>query len=295
MGRFLTILVIVAVLLGAGGLWLTRPKPLPESAVAGLEGDPAAGRQVFLAAGCAACHAKAGAEGQEAPEMSGGRRLATAYGTFVAPNISPDAEAGIGAYTLAGLASVLKRGVTPEGKHLYPVMPYATYARMRVQDIADLKAYLDTLPAVETPAAASEVAFPYSLRSLVGFWKWRYLDTAFVGAAPSPQMERGRYLVEALGHCAECHTPRDRFGGLDRSRWMAGAPNPVGTGEVPNITPAAIDWSRSEMVWYLQSGFTPSHEEVAGEMEPIIAGLGQLPEEDREAIAVYLAGLAPVE
>ncbi|WP_068119210.1 cytochrome c [Tropicimonas marinistellae] len=293
MGRFLTFLVLIVGLLGAGGFWLTRARPLPETAVAGFSGDAAAGRQVFLAAGCASCHADRGAEAQEAPLLSGGRRLPTAFGTFVVPNISPDPTHGIGGYSLADLAGVLKRGVTPDGRHLYPAMPYTTYTRMALQDVADLKAYLDTLPEDSTPRGANEIPFPYSFRGAIGFWKQRYLKDAFVGAAPSPQIERGRYLVEALGHCAECHTPRDRFGGLDRSRWMAGAANPAGRGDVPNITPAAISWSTAEMAWYLESGFSPDHEEVSREMESIIAGLSQLPDDDRDAIAAYLKGLAP--
>lgn len=295
MRRFFTILLVLLLLLVGAGLWFTRPQPYPSDQLAGVQGDPDAGRMVFLAAGCASCHADRGAELQEAPLLSGGRRLATDFGTFVAPNISPDATHGIGGYSMADFASVLKRGVTPDGRHIYPAMPYTTYTRMSVRDIVDLKAFLDTLPADATPRQANTLDFPYSIRALLGFWKRANLDETFVGAAPSPQIERGRYLVEALGHCAECHTPRDRFGGLDRSRWMAGGPNPAGQGLIPNITPAALDWTTSEMTWYLQSGFSPDHDEVSREMEAIIAGLSQLPDADREAIAAYLAGLAPVE
>ncbi|MFD0979890.1 c-type cytochrome [Tropicimonas aquimaris] len=295
MRRFFTILLLLVLAIVGAGLWFTRPDPLPSDLVTGVQGDAGAGRNVFLAAGCASCHADRGAEAQEAPLLSGGRRLTTDYGTFISPNISPDPVHGIGGYSIADLASVLKRGVTPDGRHLYPAMPFTTYTRMNVADIVDLKAYLDTLPADSTPRQANQLDFPYSLRPLLGFWKKAYLTDSFVAAAPSQQLERGRYLVEALGHCAECHTPRNRFGALDRSRWMAGAPNPAGQGMIPNITPAALDWTLNQMTWYLQSGFAPDHDEVSREMESIIAGLSQLPEADREAIAAYLAGLAPME
>jgi mono/diheme cytochrome c family protein len=294
MGRFLFLALLALLLAGGVTFWATRPQPLPAGTMAGFEGDASNGRQVFLAAGCVSCHADAGAEFQEAPLLSGGRRLASDWGTFVPPNISPDPTHGIGQMDLDGFASVLLRGVGSDDRHLYPAMPYGAYARMQRQDIADLKAYLDGLPADSTPRAANELSFPYGLRFGLGLWKAGNLNTAFVGAAPSEQIERGRYLVEALGHCAECHTPRTRFGGLDRSRWMAGAPALSGRGSVPNITPGALDWSREELVYYLERGFTPDHDEVGREMQSVIAGLGQLPREDLNAIAAYLAGLAPI-
>lgn len=294
MGRFiLFLLAALGIALGAG-LWLTRASPLAPGTMAAFRGDPGHGREVFLAAGCAGCHGAPGAVLDPEPVLAGGTRLATSFGTFLSPNITPDPVEGIGAYDLDGFAGVLLRGVTPEGRHVYPAMPYTAYVHMALQDIADLKAYLDTLPDAAARNQPNELAFPWSIRRLVGLWKRAYLDEAFVAAAPSPTMERGRYLVEALGHCAQCHTPRDRWGGLDRSRWMAGAPAVSGHGAVPNITPAALDWSQSEIVYYLESGINPDHEEVGREMAEVIAGLGQLPAEDREAIAVYLKGLAPV-
>lgn len=296
MGRFLTLFVLALAALVGATFWLTRATPVQQSELPSLApGDAAAGREVFLAAGCASCHADRGAEAQERPLLSGGRRLSTSFGQFTSPNISPDPVHGIGDYDLAGFVSVLKRGVTPDGRHIYPAMPYTAYSRMELQDIADLKAYLDSLPASDTPRQSHEIALPWSLRRGVGLWKERYLDTSFVGAAPSAQIERGRYLVEALGHCAECHTPRDGFGGLDRSRWMAGAPSPAGRAAAPNITPAVLDWTRDQIVWYLESGHSPRNETASHEMESIVAGTSQLPPEDREAIAAYLAGLAPIQ
>ncbi|RYH10306.1 cytochrome c [Tropicimonas sp. IMCC6043] len=294
MGRVLTLFVILLAGLVGLALWLTRPVPLSPSELPQITGDAEAGRRIFLAAGCASCHGDGGAEAQEHPLLAGGRRIETSFGTFVTPNISTDPVHGIGAYDLAGLASVLTRGVTPDGRHLYPAMPYASYARMELQDIADLGAFLDTLPASDADTAPHELPLAYSLRRSIGLWKLRYLDDRFVGAAPSDMVERGRYLVEALGHCAECHTPRDRFGGLDRTRWMAGT-HAAGQVIAPNITPAALDWEIDQIVWYLESGHSPRGETASREMEEVVAGIGQLPREDLEAIATYLKGLAPIE
>ncbi|PRY26712.1 mono/diheme cytochrome c family protein [Aliiruegeria haliotis] len=295
MGRFLSLLLLACVLVGGALFWISRPKPIADGDLPAMTGDAERGRDVFLAAGCASCHADQGSEPVAKPLLSGGRRLTTPFGTFVAPNISQDLQHGIGGASLAELASVLQRGVGRDGRHLYPVMPYASYTRMTLPDIADLKAYLETLPADDTPDGRHDLPVQYSIRRSIGLWKERYMDPTFVGAAPSPTLERGRYLVEALGHCAECHTPRDRFGGLDRTRWMAGAPEISGRGAVPNITPAALDWSADEMAWYLESGFNPDHKEVSRDMEAVIAGISQLPREDRDAIAAYIGGLAPVQ
>ncbi len=295
MGRFLTIVIGLLVALVALGVWVTRAQPFDADELPTLTGDAQAGRRIFLAAGCASCHADRGAEVQDAPILSGGRRIATQFGTFVTPNISSDPVHGIGDQDLAALASVLLRGVSPDGRHLYPAMPYTSFNKMKLQDIADLKAYLDGLPASDTPRAANELAFPYSLRRGVGLWKRANLKRTFVGAAPSPQMERGRYLVEALGHCAECHTPRTGSGGLDTSRWMAGSVAEDGRESAPNITPAALDWDNDQIAWYLESGFTPGHDTASREMESVIANLSQLPDEDLRAIATYLAGLAPIK
>lgn len=295
MGRFLSLLLLFIAGLAGLAFWISRPVPIAAEDIPELAGDAEAGRLVFLAAGCASCHGDGGAELQERPLLSGGRRLVTPFGQFLTPNISPDPENGIGSYDLAGLASVLTRGVTPDGRNLYPAMPYTTYARMELADIADLKAYLDSLPASDSPNRPHELDLPWSIRRSMGLWKTVYLDRTPVGAAPSEQIERGRYLAEALGHCAECHTPRDRFGGLDRSRWMAGAPGMIGSAEAPNITPAALDWSMDEIVWYLESGHSPRNETASHEMEDVIAGTSQLPREDLRAIAAYLNGLAPIQ
>lgn len=293
--RVLLSLCVVAVL-GLGlAWWLSRARPLPATAVAGLTGDPVAGERIFWAAGCASCHAAPGAKDADRLVLSGGLRLASPFGTFAVPNISPDPDHGIGTWSLADLASALKRGVSPVGQHYYPAFPYTTYTRMELQDIADLKAFLGTLPASTRANEPHDLPLPYSIRQGLGPWKmlnlsdaWDYTDP------PTPEAVQGRYLVEALGHCAECHTPRDPIGGLDYGRWMGGAPHPSGKGTIPNLTPAALDWSAEDIAYFLKTGFTPDFDSAGGEMADVVTNLAHLSDADLAAIAAYIKALPPV-
>ena len=280
-------------LVAAGGMWLlTRPAPLSEADVAGLTGDATRGEAVFWAAGCASCHMAPGARGDAQLVLAGGQRFPSDFGTFVAPNISQDPDQGIGGWSLLDLANALKRGVGREGEHLFPALPYAAYARMEMQDIADLHAFLQTLPADPTPSADHELGFPFSIRAGVGAWKLMFLSQDWVvegeltGAA-----SRGRYIVEALAHCGECHTPRSLLGGLQTARWLTGAPIPGGTGRTPDLTPARLGWSAEEIVEYLTTGFTPDYDVVGGHMAHVVENMARLPESDRVAVAEYLLRL----
>ena len=289
--RLLRWLIAAAALAGAAFWWLTRPQPLPADATAGLSGDAGRGETVFWAAGCAACHAAPGAEGEARLVLSGGYRIATPFGSFAVPNISPSA-AGIGGWRLQDLANALIAGVSPQGRHYYPALPYASYARMRLQDVADLKAFLDRLPPSDAPSAAHELRFPFTLRRGLGLWKRLNLRRGWVvDVGDDPQLRRGRYLVEALGHCGECHTPRDGLGGLDLSRWMQGAPNPAGKGRIPALTPDRLTWSAADIAYYLETGFTPDYDSAGGEMAQVVANLAHLAPADRAAIAAYLKAL----
>lgn len=295
MGRFLTFLLVLG-LIGAGaGLWLTRAVVPDVSAAAALSGDATRGEAVFWAGGCASCHAAPGATGEAKLVLAGGYRLESPFGTFVAPNISSDTTHGIGGWDQASFAVAMTAGVSPEGKHYYPAFPYAAYTKMTDQDVADLWAFLKSLPADATPSAPHELGLPFSIRRGVGLWKQMYLTQDWVGTAPSETLERGRYLVEAVSHCAECHTPRDQFGGLDMAAWMGGAPNPSGKGRIPNITPAALDWSAEDIAYYLETGFTPDFDSAGGSMASVVEGLGKISADDRAAIAAYVKGLAPVQ
>lgn len=295
--RVLLNLLLIIVAAGvAGGLWLSRPQPLAAATFEGLSGDADRGERVFWAAGCASCHSAEGARGDDRLLLSGGRRFESDFGTFVAPNISSDPRYGIGDWTLAEFANAMLRGVSPSGSHYYPSFPYTAYTRMELEDVADLKSFMDTLPASTRANEPHELAFPFNVRRGIGIWKRLYLvDDWVVTGDLTEQEKRGRYLSEALAHCGECHTPRDGLGGLDFSRWLAGAPNPSGTGSIPNITPAALSWSEREIAGYLASGFTPSFDSAGGTMAAVVEALGRLPNEDVAAIAAYLKRVQPVD
>lgn len=296
MGRVLLALAGLALVGLAAWWWLTRPETLPQSALAGLEVDLQRGEQVFTAAGCASCHAAPDAEDEDRLVLSGGERFPSEFGTFVAPNISPHPEEGIGDWTDIEIANAVQRGVSPEGSHYYPAFPYRAYANAEIADIASLIAYLRTLPESDAPSQPHEVGFPFNIRRNVGLWKRFFAREGFVlTEADSPELQHGRYLVEALGHCGECHTPRGTFGGLQTDRWLSGAPNPAGEGRIPNITPAGLDWSEADIAGYLASGFTPDFDTAGGLMAEVIRSTSQLSDEDRMAIAAYLKAVPPVE
>lgn len=267
--------------------WVSAPVPLAQADLGAAEGDAARGALVFAAAGCASCHQRDGAE-----TLGGGAAFASDFGTFYAPNISSDPVHGIGGWSQVEFANAVARGISPDGAHYYPAFPYTAYARMQPGDLADLWAHMQTLAADPTPSRAHEVGFPFNIRRAVGLWKALYLKPDFhLPVSDDPQMQRGRYLVEALGHCAECHTPRNGLGGLDRSRWMAGAPNPSGRGEIPALTPDKLTWSATDIAYYLQSGFTPDFDSAGGSMAKVVTNTAKLPAEDRQAIAAYLKAL----
>lgn len=294
--RVLRWLVLLAVIGAAGLWWLARPKALSAAEVAGLTGDAARGEAVFWAAGCASCHMAPGAQGEAQLVLAGGQRFASDFGTFVAPNISQDPTHGIGGWSVLELANALTRGVSPEGEHYYPSLPYASYAKMRLEDVADLHAFLQTLPADATPSAPHELAFPFSRREAVGLWKLLYLkDNWAVAGNVTPTVDRGRYIAEALAHCGECHTPRTALGGMDTARWLAGAPDPAGEGRIPNITPAALGWTAGDIVQYLTTGFTPDYDSVGGHMAHVVENMARLPESDRQAVAEYLLAVPNLE
>ncbi|THD83195.1 c-type cytochrome [Aliigemmobacter aestuarii] len=295
MRRFL--LFGVAMLCGGfAAFWLlTQPSPLPPSVVAGLSGDATRGEAVFHAAGCASCHMAPAAEGEAKLVLAGGQRFASPFGTFIAPNISPDPTHGIGGWSLEEFANAVMAGVSPEGAHYFPAFPYAAYGKAEPQDIADLKAFMDGLPPSASPSQPHEVPFPFNIRRSLGGWKMLFGTGDWVVTGDLTEAEtRGRYLAEALGHCGECHTPRNALGGLDRSRWLAGAPNPDGRGRTPNITPAALNWSEADIVAYLTSGFTPEYDSVGGHMAHVVDNFARLPEADRQAVAAYLKRVPPV-
>lgn len=293
--RVIPSLAALAVIGGAAAWWLTAPNPLPAEATMGLTGDPKAGEQVFWTAGCASCHMAPEATGAAQLVLSGGQAFPSPFGTFRAPNISPSPQ-GIGGWTLAQFADAVTRGVSPEGQHYYPAFPYSSYTRMELQDVADLKAFMDSLPPSDAASLPHEIGFPFNIRRSLGGWKLLFFREDWVIPDPlSDQAARGRYIVEALAHCGECHTPRNALGGLETGRWLAGAPNPSGQGNIPNITPAKLTWSEAEIVEYLTTGFTPEFDSVGGHMAHVVENMARLPQSEREAVAAYLKQVPAAE
>lgn len=276
-------------IIAAGTAWaLSAPRPLDSNAVAGLQGDAEAGQTIFLAAGCSSCH-RGEARDADPLILSGGRSFASDFGTFRAPNISPDPDHGIGTWSQTDFINAVMRGISPTGAHYYPAFPYTSYIRADPQDIADLYAYMMTLPADATPSQPHDLGFPFNIRRSVGLWKTLFLrdDWAVTGDL-TPEETRGRYLSEALAHCAECHTPRNALGALDTAQWHMGAPNPSGTGRIPAIAGTGFDWTEFDVSAYLSSGLTPQFDVVGGSMADVVGNLRQLDKADLDAIAAYI-------
>ncbi|MEX0350085.1 MAG: c-type cytochrome [Paracoccaceae bacterium] len=289
MRRFFTTAAVVAVLVGLAGFVLTRPQRVDQAQLDGITPDLKRGEAVFYAAGCASCHSAPDAAEEEKLALAGGHRFETDFGTFIAPNISSDPVAGIGSWSALDLANALIQGTGPEGQHYFPAFPYTSYANMTAEDVVSLHAFLATLPAVTTESSAHEVGFPFNIRRGLGGWKQLYLEPGWVVEGDlTDQQIQGRYLVEALGHCAECHTPRNRLGGLKRDQWLSGAPNPNGKGRIPGLTADQLDWSEADIAEYLKSGFTPDYDSAGGEMVAVIENTSRLSDDERMAIAAYL-------
>lgn len=283
---------------------LTMPRALPASALPAHEPNIANGQFMFTAGGCAECHAAPLAKCsdlkiKDRTVLSGGRCLNTPFGIFNVPNISPDKESGIGNWSTIDFVNAMKRGLGPGGVHLYPAFPYPSYQHMTFEDLIDLKAYLDTLPAVKSEVPPHQLSFPFNIRRGLGLWQLLYVDGKSFEPDPkqSAALNRGAYLVLAPGHCAECHSPRNLIGGIIRSEAFAGAPNPDGKGTVPNITPGPGgigDWSQEDIAYFLETGNTPDFDVVGGNMVQVQENMARLHPEDRTDIAAYLKSLPPL-
>jgi mono/diheme cytochrome c family protein len=237
--------------------------------------------------GCASCHSAT--EDGTPDALPGGHKFVTQFGTFIAPNISPHPEHGIGAWSDLDIASAVLHGKSPRGQHYYPAFPYSSYARATAQDIADLISHLRSLPPQDVPNQPHDVGFPFNIRASLGGWKLLFAKGDWVVDGDLTDVEtRGRYLVEALGHCGECHTPRNPLGGLSKSEWLTGAPNPSGSGRIPGITKSQLTWSDADVAAYLTTGFTPEFDTAGGSMAEVVENLAKLPRSDVDAIVAYL-------
>ncbi|HEX3405047.1 MAG TPA: cytochrome c [Acetobacteraceae bacterium] len=288
-------LVALAALGGAAAWWLSAPRPAFDATqTAALEqgGDAARGRRIFDAGDCASCHASPGQP--DRLRLGGGLALGSPFGTFFPPNISPDPRDGIGRWRTIDLANALMSGVSPDGRHYYPALPYTSYAHMRIEDVRDLMAYLRTLPPVQGRAPQHDLPFPFTIRRMVGFWKLLYFARTPINADPAHDhaWNRGHYLVDAVAHCAECHSARNLANAIKESSRFAGGHDQEGAGYVPNITPAGVGgWSRDDMIRVLTDGQTPERRKVGSSMAGVVTNTSELPLPDREAIASYVLAL----
>ena len=192
----------------------------------------------------------------------------------------------------------MTKGTSPDGSHLFPAFPYTSYQRMRIEDLRDLFAYLKTLPPVAGKVRGHDVPFPFNVRRLVGGWKLLFLDGEIFKPDPaqSAQWNRGAYLVNGPGHCAECHSPRNALGAVIPARRFTGGPSPDGQGGVPNITQFKLkDWSADDIEETLDTGITPDADRVGGSMVEVVRNTSLLSKQDRAAIAVYIKSLSAVE
>ena len=292
---------LLLALVGGIAFWLlTAPRRvIAPQAYAALEasGDAARGEAIFYAGGCAACHATPGQA--DRLKLGGGLALPSPFGNFYVPNISSDKVDGIGQWSAGDLANAMLAGVSPSGEHYYPAFPFTTYAHAKPGDIADLWAYLHTLAPVAGKVRGHDLPFPFNIRRGLGLWKWLFLDQSPIAAdaSKSDSWNRGHYLSDALGHCAECHSPRNFLGAIVADKRYSGGPNLEGKGIVPNLTQSPdglAKWSADDISEVLKTGFTPDYDSVGGSMVAVVRNTSRLPDADRAAIAEYIKSLAPI-
>ncbi|MEO8142606.1 MAG: cytochrome c [Betaproteobacteria bacterium] len=259
---------------------------------ASAQGDAKRGAYLGKAAGCVGCHTEAK---KDATPFAGGRALKTPFGVFYGPNITPHPSAGLGRWSEAEFVRAMRLGLRPDGAHYFPAFPYPSFTRINDADLRDLWAYLRTLPASARPSQAHDLRFPFGWRFLVAGWKWLFFSPGPFPADPkqTPLLQRGAYLVEALGHCGECHTARNFLGGPRRDRPLAGtAKGPEGD-KIPNLTPARLKkWSDADLKGFLQTGLTPDGDVAAETMGEVIRNTtGELTSADLAALIAYLRSL----
>ena len=239
------------------------------------------------------CHSDTAAS---AAPYAGGRVLDTPFGKFYGPNITPHPQHGLGKWSEADFRRALRLGERPDGAHYYPAFPYPSFRGMTDADISDLWVFLRSLPSANRPNQPHDLRYPFGWRLLVTFWKLLFFSSSPFVADPraSAQVNRGAYLVNVLGHCAECHTPRNFLGGMKRDRWLAGGKLPEG--RVPNLTPARLKkWNDAQLREFLRSGATPEGDPPSDTMYEVIRDTtSHLTEPDLAALIAYLRALTPI-
>jgi mono/diheme cytochrome c family protein len=254
------------------------------------------GEYLVRAGNCFSCHSAVGGQ-----PLAGGRAIATPFGTFYSPNITPDPETGIGRWTDAEFLKALREGARPDGADYFPVFPYPSFTRIIDNDALAIKAYLFSLPPVRQDNRPHDVRFPFSWRFLQTGWKLLFFTPGPFQPAPerSAAYNRGAYLVTALAHCGECHTPRNFLGAVRSGQRLAGTPDGPGGLIVPNVTPdpgtGIGKWEKRDLLQFLRTGTKSNQSKVKGAMRATIEdGLKYLSDADLEAIADYLFTQPPI-
>ncbi|MGF6742747.1 mono/diheme cytochrome c family protein [Paraburkholderia atlantica] len=287
--------ILVALMAAYGGPGAHAREPAPDAVTAPIAADSdtaAAARGAKLAAigNCVTCHTATGGQ-----PLAGGLPLQTPFGIIYSTNITPDNETGIGGWTLDAFERAMRRGVSSDGHLLYPAFPYPHFTHLSDADIGSLYAWLMSRAPVIAPAPHNELIFPLGFRPLIAVWNLFYLHTG-TEAAPSPteapDLARGRYLVESLGHCGACHTPLDRLGAERRDHALQGGT--IEGWDAPALTDLAsrpTPWTQAQLVGYLRTGLASAHGAAAGPMRPVTRTLADASASDVEAMAAYLLAL----
>jgi len=257
------------------------------------QGDLKRGQYLVDAGGCMGCHTTTD---KGATPFSGGRALKTPFGTFYGPNITPDPTYGIGKWSEADFIRAMRHGERPDGANYFPAFPYPSFTRIADNDLRDIWAYLRSLPPSSRANQAHDLRFPFGFRVLVTAWKWLFFDVGPAAEASATSVTgRGAYLTLALGHCGECHTPRNFLGGPKSNRLLAGGTGPEGKG-IPNLTPARLKkWNDRELQDFLQTGILPDGDVAAEAMGEVVRNTtSKLVPADLAAIIAYLRGLPEI-
>jgi len=281
------------VVAGLAATWQPSIAPIDPPAPESFSGESIARGQRLAALGdCAVCHTRDG----RAP-LSGGRAMVTPFGTLYTSNLTPDRETGIGTWPFEAFQRAMREGIAREGEYLYPAFPYSAFTQIGDEDLRDLYAYLMSRPAVAADTPANRLPFPYNQRRIMAGWNFLFLDKG--PFQPKPQRDadwnRGAYLVEGLGHCSACHTPRNALGAerTGKERFAGAAVDGWRVPPLNGNSKPAIPWTQATLYDYLRNGFSRYHGAAAGPMAPVAAGLAQQPDADLQAMARYLATFLP--
>ena len=259
-----------------------------------LQGVPERGAYLARMAGCIACHTNTAAGGMP---LAGGVTLKSDFGTFHSPNLTTHKEMGIGTWSIKDFAKAVRQGVSPQGEPYYPAFPYAFYAKLSDQDIADLWAAFQTVPPVDQVSIAQDLDFPFNIRAALKLWRGLFLDqTGFQPTKGKSEIwQRGQYIAQGPAHCAACHTPRNILGARQSGLELHGADKLPGGGKSPAITAQALKargWDKDSLAYALRTGLTPDGDVFGGSMGEVVRdGTAFLSLQDREAIATFLLDL----